>query len=82
MLSVSTWSKADDEVMDTVRLRSGPGVGGMEPGTPEVVSAEVEDIGIVKEVERSPSTRLATSCNCKSDSYERLMRKTLSCNVK
>ena len=65
MLSVSTWSKADDEVMDTVRLRSGPGVGGTEPGTPEVASAEVEDVGIVKQVDRRPSTRLATSCICK-----------------
>ena len=48
---------------DTVRLRSGAGVGGTEPGIPEVVSAEVEDVGIVKQVERRLSNRLATSCN-------------------
>lgn len=59
--SLSTWSKPDDEVIDTVRLRSGPGVAGSGPTVPEVVSAEVEEVGIVKQVDRRPSNKFATS---------------------
>lgn len=61
--SLSTWSKPDDEVTETVRLRTGAGFAGTEAVTPElVVSAEVEEVGIVKQVDRRPSNKLATSC--------------------
>ena len=41
------------------------GVGGTEPGMPEVVSAEVVVVGLKKQVNRRFSKRLATSFICK-----------------
>lgn len=41
------------------------GVGGTEPGMPEVVSAEVFVVGLKKQVNRRFSRRLATSFICK-----------------
>ena len=60
--SLSTWSKLDDEVTEKFRLRAGAGVAGTEAVTPDVVSVEVEEVGIVKQVDRRPSNMLATSC--------------------
>ena len=48
----------DDDVRDTVLLRPGVGVGGTEPGMPEVVSAEVVVVGLKKQVNRRFSRRL------------------------
>lgn len=59
--SLSIWSKPDDEVTETVRLRSGAGVAATGAVVPEVVSAEVDEVGIVKQVDRRPSNKLATS---------------------
>ena len=44
------------------------GVGGTEPGMPEVVSAEVFVVGLKKQVNRRFSRRLATSFICKRNS--------------
>lgn len=74
-LALSTWSRPDDEVSDTVRLRSGAGI-------PEVVSAEVEAVGIEKQVERRPSNRLATSCSYKDNNIdEKTMSKQFYCFI-
>lgn len=43
-------------------MRPGAGVGGTEPGIPEVASAEVAVVGFVKQVKRRPSNRLAIRC--------------------
>ena len=64
-LSVSNWSRPDDEVRDTVRLRTGPGVVGTKFGIPEVTSVELGVDGFEKQVRRRPSKRLATRCICK-----------------
>ena len=65
---MSTWSIPGDDVRDTVLLRPGVGVGGTEPGMPEVVSAEVVVVGLKKQVNRRLSKRLATSFICKRNS--------------